>query len=145
MTQGRLFEDLGPDFRFKGAGHCRTSIGNVVEQVVCAVMGWERQQIDSTKGGVSVDARDSDRRGIEIKSVAVSSTLTGKSVIYDWRMKKEADKTPELVYAFVCRASKGTGRPATMKRFLDKMAASRNRIGDPNGSGITHATKVVAA
>lgn len=123
-----LFPDHGPDFKFKGAGHRRSHVGAIIEEAVCGVMGWTRCKIDSTRGCVSHDAEDALGRKIEIKSVSVSDSLKGKSVLYDFRMKKESMKCPSLLYCFVCRPSKGRGRPSSAKTFLDRMAGAKTTI-----------------
>jgi len=52
---------------------------------------------------------NSKKQPVEIKSVCVTSKLKGKSVLYDFRLEKDAKHAPRLAYVFACHPSGGKG------------------------------------
>lgn len=116
-----------PTMRLKGAGHRRTHIGNIVEEFVCHAMGWKRLTI-SGKKPYCADAENEDDLPCEIKSVHCSPKMSGKSVIYDWRMVKDEKHAPRLAYAFFCYSATGMGKAKSLEQFLDRIAATAPTI-----------------
>lgn len=117
--QQHLF-DAEPSMKFKGAGHRRTHMGAVIEEVVCGLLGFTRNAPGgSTK--FQPDAVDPLDRPVEIKSVCVNHKLKGKSVLYDFRLEKERVHAPELAYVFACHPSGGKGSAKSLEVFLDRL------------------------
>lgn len=119
MTQQTLF-DHPPEFKFKGAGHRRTFMGAIMEEVVCGLLGFTRLPT----GGKDVyqpDAKDPQDRPVEIKSVCINSKNSGKSVLYDFRMEKDRIHAPALAYVFACHMSVGKGKAKNADEFLTRL------------------------
>lgn len=126
MSQPDLF-DQAPTMKLKGAGHRRSHLGNIVEELVCRAMGWQRLKIDGTKK-FCADAENSDKLPCEVKSVHCSAKMEGKAVIYDWRMKKEEEHAPRMAYAFFCYSATGQGKSKSLEQFLDRLTESAPTI-----------------
>lgn len=122
MTQQTLF-DVEPNMRFRGAGHRRTHMGAVMEEVVCGLLGFTRAKTGG-QGAYQPDAHNPNDLPVEIKSVCINSKLKGKSVLYDFRMEKDRVHAPALAYVFACHLSGGKGKAKTMGDFLDRLEAS---------------------
>lgn len=126
MSQQDLF-DQAPAMKLKGAGHRRSHLGNLVEELVCRAMDWQRLKIDGTKK-FCADAANRDDLPCEVKSVHCSGKMEGKAVIYDWRMKKEAEHAPRMAYAFFCYSAAGQGKSKSLEQFLDRLTESAPTI-----------------
>jgi len=118
-----LFDMPAPDKELVGPGAIRTYQGEYIERIVCRAMGWQRLTVDARQE-FCPDAETADGTPIEIKSVRVSSTYRGKSVIYDWRMEKEERLAPDLIYVFAGCRSPGGATPTTLSELLDRLARS---------------------
>lgn len=126
MFQPQLFEQH-PDKPLKGTGAVRTWSGNLMEEVVCLAMGWKRLAVDGSKV-FCADAQTQEGRDVEIKSVRLSGKHTGKSFIYDWRMKKEAEHSPNLLYAFAGHLQTKSTNPKSLAELIDSIAAKEIRL-----------------
>lgn len=126
MSYPDLFEQA-PTMKLKGAGHRRSHLGNIVEEFTCHAMGWKRLKISGQKD-YCADAENEVGLPCEIKSVHCSAKMSGRSVIYDWRMVKDEKHAPRLAYAFFCYSATGQGKAKSLEQFLDRIAASSPTI-----------------
>lgn len=113
--------DQPPDQRIRGAGHRRTVIGNLVQELVCRIMGWQHLAVNGRQE-FCPDANNPLGQPIEIKSSHCTKSGNGKVVIYDWRMAKEIIHAPNLAYAIFCYCAEGKGKSKTTAQFLDRLA-----------------------
>lgn len=118
-----LLFDQPPDFRFKGAGHRRTHMGALIEEVVCALLGLKRNGPGGS-GVYQADAHTAVGFPVEIKSVCINGKDRGKSVLYDFRLEKDSVHAPQLAYVFACHRSTGKGKAKTAAEFLDRLTDS---------------------
>jgi len=110
-----LFE-VHQDLPLTGTGRVRAYTGNVIEEVACACLRWERQRIDGNRK-VCVDAVDRDKQPVEIKAVSMSKGVPA-SVIYDFRIRKELEAYPDMDYAFVLHRAKQAGSLRKLREMI---------------------------
>lgn len=94
--------DTPPRFRIENNAHARNAYGQAAQEIVCAALKLRSIPINGQRT-ICFDAKSSYGCYYEIKSVHRS----GKVVIYDWRMKKEASAGVPLNYAILCHNAKG--------------------------------------
>ena len=93
--------EVFPDFKFKTPAAARTHYGAAMETVVCKALNLTQIPING-KFAINFDAKcglGKKKEFYEIKSVR--DLPSSKSVIYDWRMKKEKPYQPRLSYVFL--------------------------------------------
>ncbi len=93
--------DLAPSYAIISNAHARNAYGTIAQDIACAALNLRPIPIDG-RCAICPDAEDRDGLFYEIKSVHRS----GKLVIYDWRIEKEATLS-ELHYAIVVHKAKG--------------------------------------
>lgn len=107
------------DKPLKGVGAVRTWSGMICAAVLCRAMGWlETGTGGAEKGECVPDAWDG-KTAFEIKGVSLRKK-SGKSVIYKFRMEKEEQAYPKMVYAFVGHPPLNT--PKTLAELHRKLS-----------------------
>lgn len=108
--------DLPPTIKIESNAQARNVYGSLAQEVACAALGLRPIPIDG-RCLVCFDA-ERDGRFIEIKSVHAS----GKLVVYDWRMEKEAAFS-NLDYVIVVHKARGcqsvSALLASFEKFLE--------------------------
>lgn len=105
---------VAPSYRITKNAQARNAYGTVAAELVCAALRLETIPINGNYSICFDAARDG--RFYEIKSVRRS----GKVVIYDWRMDKEANVKVPLYYAILIHnVRKSDGR-----RLVEEMTSS---------------------
>lgn len=97
-----------PTFTITSNAHARNAYGQLAQEIACAALDLQPIPIDG-RCSVCFDAEDSNGQFYEIKSVH----RTGKVVIYDWRIDKEA-AYPSLTYILVVHNARGCCTAAAM-------------------------------
>jgi hypothetical protein len=107
--------DIAPSYTIASNGRARNAYGTIAQDIACAALNLRAVPIDG-RCAICPDAEGRDGLLYEIKSVHRS----GKLVIYDWRMEKEAT-LPELRYAIVVHQARCC---RSIEALLEAYAAS---------------------
>ncbi len=107
-----LLLDVQPSYPMERNAQARNAYGSCAQEIVCAALGLYPIAIDGSCE-VCFDA-EKDDTFYEIKSAQRAS----KVVVYDWRIKKEADAGKPLRYAVLLHRAGGAGSSQELWRDM---------------------------